>query len=80
MARKSKKSLQVIGFEKMLNSPEASPLNNPGVYKQLTGGSGNSLSDILKHLGRGGSKVKPPTDAEKSKTRIDALEEKSERH
>jgi hypothetical protein len=37
-----------------------------------------TYTDILRHIGKGGRKVKGPTDTERSKQRVEKLEEDSE--
>jgi hypothetical protein len=64
-------------LEKILNSPEASPLNNPAVFRQILAQSGQNLSSTLKYIGK---KSKTPTvnDNDKSKARLEKLESASE--
>ena len=40
------------GLEKILNSPEASPLNNPQVFRQIVSQGGKSMSETLKYIGK----------------------------
>ena len=72
-----KKSLATQGLERILNNPETSPLTNPQVYRQLIKSTNQSLTETLKHLGRG-KQPKPPSDDEKSKERLAVLQEKSD--
>lgn len=72
-----KKSAMTVGLEKILNSPEASPLNNPQVFRQIVSQSGQSLSNTLKYIGKK-SKAPRVTDEEKSKARLEKLEASSE--
>jgi hypothetical protein len=66
-----------IGLEKILNNKEASPLNNPHVFRQIVSTGGKSLSETLKYIG---TKRKQPkvSDEEKSKARLDKLETSAE--
>jgi hypothetical protein len=66
-----------MGLEKILNSKEASPLNNPAVFRQILATSGTTLNETLKYIGK---KTKEPrvTDEEKSKARLEKLENASE--
>ena len=72
-----RKSAQTLGFEKLLNDPQCSPLTAPAVYRQVVNASNQSLASTLKYLGSNGKKPKEPSDKEKSKARIDCLAEKS---
>ena len=72
-----KNSMQ-LGLEKLLNSKEASPLTNPAVFNNVVSSSGMSVSSILKYTGRQIQRPKKPTDAERSKERIQKLEAASE--
>jgi len=67
-----------LGLEKLLNSKEASPLTNPAVFNNVVSSSGMSVSSILKYTGRQIQRPKKPTDAERSKERIQKLEAASE--
>ena len=72
-----KHSMQ-LGLERLLNSKEASPLTNPAVFNNVVSSSGMSVSSILKYTGRQIQRPKKPTDAERSKERIQKLEAASE--
>jgi hypothetical protein len=72
------KNAMQLGLEKLLNSKEASPLTNPAVFNNVVSSSGMSVSSILKYTGRQIQRPKKPTDAERSKERIQKLEEASE--
>jgi len=67
-----------LGLEKLLNSKEASPLNNPAVFKNVVSTSGMSISSILKYTGKQIQRPRKPTDDQKSKERIQKLEAASE--
>jgi hypothetical protein len=72
------KNAMHLGLEKLLNNKEASPLTNPAVFNNVVSSSGMSVSSILKYTGRQIQRPKKPTDAERSKERIQKLEEASE--
>ena len=65
-------------MEKILNDPHSSFLTNPQVFSAIKQSSGMSYTEILKHIGKGGKKVKGPSDTERSKQRVEKLEEDSE--
>jgi hypothetical protein len=67
-----------VGMEKILNDPNSSFLTNPQVFSAVKQSSGMSYTEILRHLGKGGKKVKGPSDAERSKDRVEKLEADSE--
>jgi len=73
-----RKNAMTLGLEKLLNSKEASPLNNPAVFKNVVSTSGMSISSILKYTGKQIQRPRKPTDDEKSKERIQKLEAASE--
>jgi hypothetical protein len=75
--RHQKNAMQ-LGLERLLNSKEASPLTNPAMFNNVVSSSGMSVSSILKYTGRQIQRPKKPTDAERSKERIQKLEEASE--
>lgn len=62
-----------LGLEKVLNSKEASPLNNPDVFRQILKSSGQPLCETLKYIGKK-SKLPKVDDDEKSKARLEKLE------
>ena len=70
---------QHLGLERLLNNKEASPLSNPAVFRQVVSSSGMSVSQILKYTGKRMTAPKKPTDDERSKERIQKLEEASEK-
>lgn len=65
-------------MEKILNDPNSSFLTNPQVFSAVKQSSGMSYTEILRHLGKGSKKVKGPSDAERSKERVEKLESESE--
>lgn len=72
-----KKSAMTLGLEKILNSKEASPLHNPQVFRQIVSQSGNNLTETLKYIGKK-SKTPRVSDEDKSKARLEKLENASE--
>ena len=62
-----------LGFERLLNNPQASPLTNPEVYRTLMATAAQPLSASLKHIGKKGMK-----EPDKSKERLDKLEQAHE--
>lgn len=72
------KNAMQLGLEKLLNSKEASPLTNPAIFNNVVSSSGMSVSAILKYTGRQIQRPRRPTDAERSKERIQKLEAASE--
>jgi hypothetical protein len=74
---KIQKSAMTMGLEKILNSKDASPLHNPAVFRQIVSSSGKSMSETLKYIGKK-QKTPKPNDDEKSKARLEKLEEASE--
>lgn len=75
--RPPKKSDAHLGFERMLNTPEASPLTNPVVFQNVIKASGVSLSQALKHIGKG-TKIPQKTEKQKSEERLEILKPESE--
>lgn len=72
-----KKSDMTKGLEKILNNPEASPLTNPAVFRQILAQSGQNLTSTLKYIGKK-SKTQTVSDTDKSKARLEKLESASE--
>lgn len=66
-----------MGLEKILNSKDASPLNNPNVFRQILSSSGTTMNETLKYIGK---KSKEPrvSDEDKSKARLEKLESAAE--
>ena len=73
-----RKNAMQLGLERLLNNKEASPLNNPAVFNNVVSSSGMSVSSILRYTGKQVQRPKKPTDAERSKERIQKLEAASE--
>ena len=65
-----------LGMEAVLNNPKTSFLQNPKTYNEIQSQSGMSMSAMMKHIGGKSRKQKQkgPTDDEKSKERLDAME------
>lgn len=69
-----------LGMEAVLNNPQTSFLTNPRTFNEIHKQSGMSMNAMMKHIGgRVKQKKKEPTDAEKSKERLDAMESKTEK-
>jgi hypothetical protein len=66
-----------MGLEKILNSPDASPLYHPHVFRQIVTTGGKTLGETLKYIGKK-SKAPQVNDAEKSKARLEKLESSAE--
>lgn len=69
----------IKGMEIFLNNPKTSYKTNPHVFDELRQKSGMSISEMFKHVGRTSKYVKPkePSDEEKSKARLNQLEQSS---
>ena len=64
-----------LGMEDVLNNPKTSFLHNPKTYHEIQSQSGMSMSAMMRHIGGKTRKQKKgPTDDEKSKERLDAME------
>jgi hypothetical protein len=69
-----------LGMEAVLNNPQTSFLTNPRTFHEIHKQSGMSMNAMMKHIGgKVKQKKKEPTDAEKSKERLDAMEAKTEK-
>ena len=69
-----------LGMEAVLNNPQTSFLTNPRTFNEIHKQSGMSMNAMMKHIGgKVKQKKKEPTDAEKSKERLDAMESKTEK-
>jgi hypothetical protein len=67
-------------MEAVLNNPQTSFLTNPRTFNEIHKQSGMSMNAMMKHIGgKVKQKKKEPTDAEKSKERLDAMESKTEK-
>jgi len=71
-----RKSAYQMGMEAVLNNPETSFLKNPKTFHELHKQSGMSMAAMMRHIGGKAKKQKhqEPTDAEKSKERLDKIE------
>jgi len=68
-----------LGMETVLNNPQTSFLHNPKTFHEIHKQSGMSMSQMMKHIGGQAKKKKQgPTDAERSKERLDKVEAKNE--
>jgi hypothetical protein len=67
-----------LGLEKILNDKNASPLTNPQVFKQILTATNQPLTTSLKHIGKT-SKLKKPSDDDRSKERLQTLEQSEEK-
>lgn len=66
-----------MGLEKILNTKDSNPLDNPDVFRQIVKASNQPLSETLKYIGKK-TKLPKVTDEDKSKARLEKLESKSE--
>ena len=75
---KREKGQLTKGLEVMMNDPRTSPFTAEGskVFKEVISASELPLSEALKYIGKG-KKKKGPTDQERSKDRVEKLEETS---
>jgi hypothetical protein len=69
-----RKSQFAIGFERLLNDKNASPLNNPDAFKAILSASGLSATETIKHLGKGGRRSAKEEEEAKQKARLEILE------
>lgn len=67
-----------LGFEKIMNTQQANILNNPQVFNEIISASGMTASEAIRHIGKGTKNAKKE-DAEKSKQRLEKLEQQSEK-
>lgn len=69
-----------MGLETILNNPQTSFLQNPKTFGEIHAQSKMPLASMIKTIGKGAKnnkgKPKEPTDEEKSKARLDAMESK----
>jgi len=74
------KTAYVLGLEKILNTPNASFMNNPSAFREINTHSGMSMTEMIKHIGKKrGNETKPPTDKQKSEERLNNLKINSEK-
>jgi hypothetical protein len=70
-----KKTAYQLGMEAVLNNPQTSFLTQPRVFNEIYSQSKMSMNAMMKHIGgKVNKKKKEPTDAERSKERLDAME------
>lgn len=64
------------GLRYLMNNPQTCPTSPDGqrVFKEMIKASGMPVSEVLKHVGKK-SKAPRPTDDERSKQRIEKLEQ-----
>jgi len=74
-----RKTAYQLGMEAVLNNPQTSFLHNPAVFREIHKQSGMSMNGMMKHIGSQIRKTKPPTDAEKSEARLEAMETKQKK-
>jgi hypothetical protein len=71
------KSDFVLGLETILNNPQTNFMKNPTVFKEIHKASGMNMSDLIRHVGKKSkttTKDEKPTDDDRSKERLSALE------
>ena len=71
-----KKTAYQLGMEAVLNNPQTSFLTQPRTFNEIYSQSKMSMNAMMKHIGGKVKKKKEPTDAERSKERLDAMEQK----
>jgi len=73
------KSDFVMGLERILNNPNTNFVNNPKVFEEIHKQSGMPLTSMIKHIGKKAKSKKneEPTDDQRSKERLSALEHAS---
>ena len=69
-----RKSQFAVGFERLLNDKNASPLTNPEAFKAILSASGLSETEPIKHLAKGGRRSAKEEDEAKQKARLEILE------
>lgn len=70
-----------IGLEHILNNPQTNFVKNPTVFGEIHKASGMSVSEMIRHVGKRSKSVKKdekPSDDERSKERLAALESASQ--
>jgi hypothetical protein len=71
------KSDFAIGLEHILNNPQTNFVKNPTVFGEIHKASGMSISEMIRHVGKRSKshkKDEKPSDDERSKERLAALE------
>ena len=70
-----KKTAYQLGMEAVLNNPTTSFLTQHRTFNEIYSQSKMSMNAMMKHIGgKANKKKKEPTDAERSKERLDAME------
>jgi hypothetical protein len=70
-----KKTAYQLGMEAVLNNPNTSFLTQPKTFNEIYSQSKMSMNAMMKHIGgKVKQKKKEPSDAERSKERLDAME------
>lgn len=71
-----RKTAYQLGMETILNNPQTSFLTQPRTFNEIYSQSKMSMNAMMKHIGGKvkNQKKKEPTDAERSKERLDAME------
>ena len=73
-----KKTAIHLGLEKILNDPHSSPLTKPDVFRSIITATNQPLTHSLKYIGKT-SRIKKPSDEDRSKERLEKLEESHEK-
>lgn len=71
------------GLEHILNNPQTNFVTNPSVFNEIYKSSGMSISSMIRHVGKRSKSAKKdekPSDDERSKERLGALEASSSSH
>jgi len=70
-----RKTAYQLGMEAVLNNPQTSFLTQPRTFNEIYSQSKMSMNAMMKHIGgKAKQKKKEPSDAERSKERLDAME------
>jgi hypothetical protein len=70
-----RKTAYQLGMEAVLNNPNTSFLTQPRTFNEIYSQSKMSMNAMMKHIGgKVKQKKKEPTDAERSKERLDTME------
>jgi hypothetical protein len=75
------KSDFAVGLEHILNNPQTNFVKNPTVFGEIHKASGMSVSEMIRHVGKRSKapkKDEKPSDDERSKERLAALESSSQ--
>ena len=75
-----KKNHLTAGLEAMLNDPRTNPFTPDGAkgFKAVMEASQLPMTEVFKHIGKG-KKAPKPKDEDKSKARLEKLEEQTEK-